>query len=94
MRELVEMQYQFEEPFIVDSSKIATKLGVSATSTDQAVVDTLNTYRPGPRPRRPFPPCSARDLASHVQHHRESVMEPSSKPHRQQQHTSLPDRRR
>ena len=47
MRELVEMQYQFEEPFIVDSSKIATKLGVSATSTDQAVADTLDTYRPG-----------------------------------------------
>ena len=28
IRELVEMQYQFQEPFIVDSSKITTKLGV------------------------------------------------------------------
>ena len=64
MRELVEMQYQFDEPFIVDSSKIADKLGVSATPA-----------RPGPRRhprhlppraspgRRPRPPGSARDHA-------------------------------
>jgi nucleoside-diphosphate-sugar epimerase len=46
MRELVEMQYQFKEPFIVDSSKIATKLDAHASPTDQAVADTLDTYRP------------------------------------------------
>ena len=45
VRELVEMQYQFEEPFIVDSSKIATKLGVHATPIDQALADTLDSYR-------------------------------------------------
>jgi nucleoside-diphosphate-sugar epimerase len=39
--ELVEMQYQFEEPFVVDSSKIATKLGVTATPVEQALADTL-----------------------------------------------------
>jgi nucleoside-diphosphate-sugar epimerase len=50
VRELVEMQYQFEEPFIVDSSKIATKLGAHATPTDQAVADTLDHYRVGPSP--------------------------------------------
>ena len=44
-RELLEMQYQFEEPFIVESSKMTTKLGVQATSTDQAIADTLATYR-------------------------------------------------
>jgi hypothetical protein len=44
------MQYQFEEPFIVDSSKIATKLGAHATPTDQAVADTLDHYRVGPSP--------------------------------------------
>ena len=31
LRELLEMQYQFDEPFIVDSSKITTMLGVQAT---------------------------------------------------------------
>jgi hypothetical protein len=50
MRELVEMQYQFEEPFIVDSSKITTRLGCHATPTDHAVADTLDTYLPGTSP--------------------------------------------
>jgi nucleoside-diphosphate-sugar epimerase len=45
MRELVEMQYQFDEPFIVDSSKIANKLGVYATPLEQALTDTLTEYR-------------------------------------------------
>jgi nucleoside-diphosphate-sugar epimerase len=45
MRELIEMQYQFEEPFIVDSSRIADKLGVRATPTEQALADTLAEYR-------------------------------------------------
>jgi nucleoside-diphosphate-sugar epimerase len=49
LRELVEMQYQFAEPFIVDSSKIATKLGVRATPTDRALADTLDGYRLGER---------------------------------------------
>ena len=44
VRELLEMQYQFEEPFIVDSSKMTTKLGVQATPIDQALADTLATY--------------------------------------------------
>jgi hypothetical protein len=47
VRELGEMQYLFEEPFIVDSSKIASKLAVQATPIDQAVDDTLTTYRRG-----------------------------------------------
>jgi nucleoside-diphosphate-sugar epimerase len=45
LRELVEMQYQFAEPFIVDSSKIATKLDVHATPTQRALADTLDSYR-------------------------------------------------
>jgi nucleoside-diphosphate-sugar epimerase len=45
LRELAEMQYQFDEPFIVDSSKIATKLGVPATPIAQALADTLTSYR-------------------------------------------------
>lgn len=45
VRELVEMRYQFEEPFIVDSSKIATKLGVTGTPVEQALADTLAACR-------------------------------------------------
>ena len=45
IRELVEMRYQFQEPFIVDSSKITTKLGVHPTPLEQALTDTLTTYR-------------------------------------------------
>ena len=45
MRELVEMQYQFAEPFVVDSSKITNKLGVEATPVEEAVAKTLRTYR-------------------------------------------------
>ena len=45
MRELVEMQYQFEEPFVVDSSKIATKLGVLATPMEQGLEQTVDAYR-------------------------------------------------
>jgi nucleoside-diphosphate-sugar epimerase len=47
MRELVEMQYQFAEPFVVDSSKISSKLGVEATPVEQALADTEREYRDG-----------------------------------------------
>ncbi len=47
LRELVEMRYQFDEPFIVDSSTIADKLGVRATPLDQALADTLQGYHQG-----------------------------------------------
>jgi nucleoside-diphosphate-sugar epimerase len=47
LRELVEMQYQFDEPFIVDSSKIANRLGVSATPLEQALAETLQSYHHG-----------------------------------------------
>ena len=45
VRELVEMRYLFQAPFIVDSSKIAARLGVKATPLDQALTATLTTYR-------------------------------------------------
>lgn len=41
---LVEMRYQFEEPFIGDGTKTATKLTVHAIPIDQALGDTLGTY--------------------------------------------------
>jgi hypothetical protein len=52
VRELLELQYEFQEPFIVDSNKIATKLGVHATPLDQALADTVATYRTNPSPER------------------------------------------
>ena len=48
MRELLELQYEFQEPFIVDSTKIATKLDVHATPLDQALADTIAATRPRP----------------------------------------------
>ena len=45
LRELLEMQYQFAEPFIVDSSKITERLGVRATPVELAVTETLDSYR-------------------------------------------------
>ena len=47
LRELVEMQYQFAEPFVVDSSKITDKLGVEAAPLERALADTLRSYRDG-----------------------------------------------
>jgi nucleoside-diphosphate-sugar epimerase len=48
VREILELQYEFQEPFIVDSTKIATKLDVHAIPLDQALADTLATYRANP----------------------------------------------
>ena len=47
VRELLEMRYQFAEPFIVDSTKINDAFHVQATPIEQAVGDTLATYHPG-----------------------------------------------
>jgi len=47
LREVLEMQYQFAEPFIVDSSKIIERLGVRATPVELAVTETLDSYRAG-----------------------------------------------
>jgi nucleoside-diphosphate-sugar epimerase len=49
-REVYEMRYLFEEPFIVDSTRIAAKLGAHATPIEQAVADTLARYVSGRRP--------------------------------------------
>ncbi|MFM2353828.1 MAG: hypothetical protein RLZZ608_1234 [Actinomycetota bacterium] len=45
IREVVEMAYEFESDFIVDSSAIATELGVHATPIDEAIAITLESYR-------------------------------------------------
>jgi nucleoside-diphosphate-sugar epimerase len=46
LRELLEMQYQFAEPFIVDSTKITSGLGLLTTPLDQALAATLASYQP------------------------------------------------
>jgi nucleoside-diphosphate-sugar epimerase len=43
-RELLEMRYQFEEPFIVDSSKMAIRLGARATPYERALAESLAAY--------------------------------------------------
>jgi nucleoside-diphosphate-sugar epimerase len=45
VRELLEMQYQFDEPFIVDSTAFTARLGTRATPIETAVEKTLATYR-------------------------------------------------
>jgi nucleoside-diphosphate-sugar epimerase len=49
VREILEMQYQFEEPFIVDSTTFTTRLGMSATPLSHAVERILATYRDAAR---------------------------------------------
>jgi hypothetical protein len=47
------MQYQFEEPFIVDSSKITERLGIRATPVEQALAATLRAYEAASPATRP-----------------------------------------
>lgn len=43
IRAIWEMRYQFEEPFVVDSTKITERLGLTATPIDEALATTLAT---------------------------------------------------
>jgi nucleoside-diphosphate-sugar epimerase len=47
MRELAEMLYEFDEPFIVDSSKFERAFGISATPVSESIAQTLDWYRRG-----------------------------------------------
>jgi hypothetical protein len=40
------MQYPFDEPFVVDSSKIVSRLGVAYTPLEQALAETAASYLP------------------------------------------------
>ncbi len=50
IRELAEIIYQFEQPFIVDHSKYAATFGNHATPLQEAIRITLDWYRKNPRP--------------------------------------------
>src|SRR6056297_1499030 len=45
MRELVEMLYEFTQPFIVDSTKAADVLGLEPTPLDQSLDETITWFR-------------------------------------------------
>ncbi|NNC92606.1 MAG: hypothetical protein HKN80_08955, partial [Acidimicrobiia bacterium] len=46
--ELVEMLYEFEQPFVMDSSKFEGVFGVAATRLDEAIETTVGWYRENP----------------------------------------------
>jgi len=46
--ELVEMLYEFEQPFRMDSSKFEDAFGISATPLDEAIAATVAWYRANP----------------------------------------------
>lgn len=55
-REVVEMMYEFEKPFVVDSNKFVKAFGDHSTPHAQAIADTLAWYRahtaaPAPAPK-------------------------------------------
>jgi len=45
LREVMEMLYQFEEPFIVESSKFEAAFGMTATPLEEAIATTVGWYR-------------------------------------------------
>ena len=44
-KEIVEMMYEFEKPFVMDSSKFERRFGVAAMNMDEAVRNTIEWYR-------------------------------------------------
>jgi nucleoside-diphosphate-sugar epimerase len=48
MRELAEMSYEFEEPFVLDTSKFEFTFGISGTPLSTAIAETVSWYRTQP----------------------------------------------
>jgi nucleoside-diphosphate-sugar epimerase len=44
-REMVEMMYEFTEPFVVDSSRIQKRFGLTPTSIDAGIEQTVKWYK-------------------------------------------------
>ena len=44
MRELAEMQYQFQEPFVLDASKYTSMFGAGGTELTAAIRETVAWY--------------------------------------------------
>lgn len=49
VRELIEMTYEFEEPFVIDHSDFARAFGDHATPLEEALKTTVGWYREHPR---------------------------------------------
>ena len=47
-RETVEMMYEFEKPFVIDSSKFEKTFGMKATPIRQAIKETVDWYKSHP----------------------------------------------
>ena len=45
MRELAEMAYEFEEPFVLDTSKYEATFGAAGTPLAAAIATTIDWYR-------------------------------------------------
>lgn len=50
-RETLEMMYEFDRPFVIDSSKFERTFGWKATPIREAVRETVNWYRSHPEPK-------------------------------------------
>lgn len=48
-RETVEMMYEFEKPFVVDSSKFERTFGLKATPLDEAILETITWFKEHPK---------------------------------------------
>jgi len=48
-KETVEMMYEFEQPFIVDSSRFESTFGMKATPMKEAIRETVAWYRSHPQ---------------------------------------------
>ena len=48
MRELKEMVYEFEEPFVVDHSKFEREFGAAPTAVGDAIAETVEWFRRHP----------------------------------------------
>jgi nucleoside-diphosphate-sugar epimerase len=46
VREVAEMTYQWEQPFVVDDSRFRTELGLGPTPWDDAIAETLAWAKP------------------------------------------------
>ena len=49
LRELKEMLYEFEKPFVVDSDRFESTFGVHATPLDEAIPATVEWFRAHPK---------------------------------------------
>ncbi len=50
LRELAEISYEFDEPFILDTSKYQTAFGAAGTPLADAIAATIAWYRTRPGP--------------------------------------------